>query len=135
MSILTVDADANLVYLLETWELSASEPSTTRFLSRLHFFTRQNISSALKIAGGAEPSSTSAASGSRTKKANRVPPAFAAKVAKTFFDALTLFLDGLLQLVNEESPVPLPNKSAPGSQAAGAVRAAFDFTDAVSQLY
>ncbi|KAH7105187.1 exocyst complex component Sec5-domain-containing protein [Auriculariales sp. MPI-PUGE-AT-0066] len=123
--------DANLIYLLETWELSPAEPSTTHFLTRLHFFQRHNISSALKIAGGSENSSSSS---SKSKK-NNVPADFAAKVAKTFFDALTLFLDGLLQLVNEDSPVPLPDQlPAKATQTTTSVRAAFDFTDANSRL-
>ena len=116
--------------MLETWELSETEPSTTQYLSKVNFFQRHTIGSAFKIAGGTEPSSST----SRSKKQNSVPTDFAQKVAKTFFDTLTLLLDGLLQLVNEDSPVPLPEKLPQAAPTAGSLRTTVDFTDAVGEI-
>lgn len=117
--------------MLETWELSPLEPSTTHFLSRLHFFQKHTVTCAFKIAGGVEPSSSSRGQAPAPASASRVPTDFAAKVTKTFFDCATALLDGLLQLANEESPVQLPEKFTQNAEVGYGVRATLDFTDPV----
>lgn len=122
--------DSSLLYMLETWELSPLEPSTTHFLTRIHFFFKSNITCAFKIAGGVESNSTSRAKSS----SSRVPADFAAKVNKTFFDSATLLLDGLLKLVNEDSPVQLPDKFTRSAEVGASVRATLDFADPNTRL-
>ncbi|EJD54829.1 hypothetical protein AURDEDRAFT_179883 [Auricularia subglabra TFB-10046 SS5] len=121
--------DAGIIHMLETWELSALEPSITHYLSRLHFFQKHNLSLSFKIAGGVEPGSSRAQTSD-----TRIPQDFANKICKTFFDTLTAFMDGLLTLATEESPVPLPEKFSPNADVGTGARATLDFTDPNTRL-
>ncbi|KAH9036875.1 exocyst complex component Sec5-domain-containing protein [Lactarius pseudohatsudake] len=81
--------------------LSSSEPYTTEYLSDVHCFQRQATTWAFKFASGAEaPSSSSSRSGRRP-----IPNEFVNKISKAFLDATYAFLDGLVQLATEGSPV------------------------------
>lgn len=84
---------------METWTLSSSEPFTTEYLSDIQFFQRQLTTWAFKFAGGAEASSSSRI-GRRP-----IPNEFLNKITKTFLDATYAFLDGLVHLAVEGSPV------------------------------
>jgi exocyst complex component 2 len=89
--------DARSFYYLETWALSSSEPHTTEYLSDVQFFQRQVTTWAFKFASGAEASS---------RLAKRpIPNEFVMKITKAFLDATYAFLDGLVLLVEEGSPL------------------------------
>jgi exocyst complex component 2 len=80
---------------LETWALSSSEPYTTEYLSDIQFFQRQVTTWAFKFASEASP-----------RLARRpVPNEFVIKITRVFLDAAYAFLDGLVYLVEEGSPV------------------------------
>lgn len=96
-------ADANILYYLETWVASPSEPSTTVYLSQVELFQRQITTAAFKIAGGIDLSSNMTMS--KQIKQNPIAPAFVAKITKAFLDVLYAFLDGLVHLASEESPI------------------------------
>ncbi|KAG9311750.1 exocyst complex component Sec5-domain-containing protein [Chiua virens] len=91
--------DATLFHLLETWAPSTADPSITQFMPVLDVFQRHLTTSALKIAGGIELSSTS--SSFRTIQ-NQILPAVAGKITKAFLDAIYAFLDGLIHLTSPE---------------------------------
>jgi exocyst complex component 2 len=97
--------DARAFCYLETWAFSSSEPFTTEYLSEIQFFQRQLTSWALKFASGAEASSSSARLGRRP-----IPNEFLTKTTRAFLDATYAFLDGLVQLAEEGSPVTDPEK-------------------------
>jgi exocyst complex component 2 len=92
-----LDVDAQSFYYLETWALSSSEPYTTEYLSDVQFFQRQVTTWAFKFASGTEASSRLA----RRPIANE----FVIKITKAFLDATYAFLDGLVFLAEEGSPV------------------------------
>ncbi|KIJ63178.1 hypothetical protein HYDPIDRAFT_93197 [Hydnomerulius pinastri MD-312] len=94
--------DANLFYHLETWTPSTSDPSVTQFMSLLEVFQRHLATSAFKIAGGIELSSS--ASSLRTIQQNHIPPAFTLKITRAFLDAVYAFLDGLVHLTSPQWP-------------------------------
>jgi exocyst complex component 2 len=94
--------DARAFCYLETWALSSSEPFTTEYLSDIQFFQRQLTIWALKFASGAETSSSSRL-GRRP-----IPNEFVIKITKAFLDATYAFLNGLVQLAEEGSPVTDP---------------------------
>jgi exocyst complex component 2 len=95
--------DARAFCYLETWALSSSEPFTTEYLSDIQFFQRQLTIWALKFASGAETSSSSSRLGRRP-----IPNEFVIKITKAFLDATYAFLNGLVQLAEEGSPVTDP---------------------------
>ncbi|KAH9171067.1 exocyst complex component Sec5-domain-containing protein [Lactarius sanguifluus] len=90
--------DAHSFYYLETWALSPSEPYTTEYLSDVYCFQRHVTTWAFKFASGAE--APSSRSGRRP-----IPNEFVNKISKAFLDATYAFLDGLVQLATEGSPV------------------------------
>lgn len=92
--------DARAFCYLETWALSSSEPFTTEYLSDFQFFQRQLTTWSWKFASGAEASSSSSRLGRRP-----IPNEFVIKITKTFLDATYAFLDGLVRLAEEGSPV------------------------------
>ncbi|KAH8997998.1 exocyst complex component Sec5-domain-containing protein [Lactarius akahatsu] len=99
--------DAHSFHYLETWALSPSEPYTTEYLSDVYCFQRQVTTWAFKFASGAEaPSSSSSRSGRRP-----IPNEFVNKISKAFLDATYAFLDGLVQLATDGSPVTDPENS------------------------
>ncbi|KAI0694957.1 exocyst complex component Sec5-domain-containing protein [Cytidiella melzeri] len=95
--------DTNMFYHLESWRESTSDPYTTMYLSQIRTFQRQMTTSAFKIAGGVDLSS-SAVSASRLVKQNPIAPVFVSKITKAFLDSLYAFLDGLVHLASDESP-------------------------------
>lgn len=97
--------DARAFCYLETWAFSSSEPFTTEYLSDIQFFQRQLTTWALKFASGAEASSSSSRLGRRP-----IPNEFVVKITKAFLDATHVFLDGLVQLAEDGSPVTDPEK-------------------------
>lgn len=103
---LTSVIDAHAFHYLENWALSLSEPFTTEYLSHIHFFQRQVTTWAFKFASGAEPSSTSSRLARRP-----IPSEFLLKVTKAFLDATYAFLDGLISLAEEGSPVTTAEKN------------------------
>jgi len=97
--------DAHAFHYLENWALSLSEPFTTEYLSHIQFFQRQVTTWAFKFASGAEPSSTSSRLARRP-----IPNEFLVKVTKAFLDATYAFLDGLVSLAEEGTPVTTAEK-------------------------
>lgn len=75
---------------------------TTHYLSQMELFQRHLTTAAFKIAGGVDLSSTSLA---KIQKQNPVPQAFVSKITKAFMDSLYAFLDGLVLLASDESPI------------------------------
>jgi exocyst complex component 2 len=96
--------DAHSFYYLETWALSSSEPYTTEYLSDVYYFQRQATTWAFKFASGAAEAPSSSSSSSRTGR-RPIPNAFVNKISKAFLDATYAFLDGLVLLATEGSPV------------------------------
>ncbi|KAH9077909.1 exocyst complex component Sec5-domain-containing protein [Lactarius deliciosus] len=90
--------DAHSFHYLETWAPSPSEPYTTEYLSDVYCFQRQVTTWAFKFASGAE--APSSRSGRRP-----IPNEFVNKISKAFLDATYAFLDGLVQLATDGSPV------------------------------
>ncbi|KAI0711370.1 exocyst complex component Sec5-domain-containing protein [Earliella scabrosa] len=114
--------DANVFYHLETWVGSTVDPYTTVYLSQMRAFQKQITTSAFKIAGGVDLSSSSSSS-SRAKTQNPIATEFVTKITKAFLDSLYAFLDGLVHLASDESPTtsgskaaaPMASTSVPGS--------------------
>ncbi|KAH7915050.1 exocyst complex component Sec5-domain-containing protein [Hygrophoropsis aurantiaca] len=100
--------DSNIFYYLETWTATSSDPSITQYLSQMELFQRHVTTSAFKIAGGIDLSANSTAL--KTIKQNTIPPAFMRKITRTFLDALYAFLDGLVHLASDESPIATGKK-------------------------
>ncbi|TFK41615.1 exocyst complex component Sec5-domain-containing protein [Crucibulum laeve] len=94
--------DANIFYHLEDWSMSPTEPHSTYYLSQIELFQRHLTTTAFKLAGGVD---LSASSVGKPPRQNAIPQAFMAKITKAFLDALYAFLDGLVLLASDESPV------------------------------
>ncbi|RPD65706.1 hypothetical protein L226DRAFT_557688 [Lentinus tigrinus ALCF2SS1-7] len=94
--------DANVFYYLENWVGSTVDPYTTVYLSQMRIFQKHITTSAFKIAGGVDLSSSS--SSSRSKTQNQIASEFVQKITKAFLDSLYAFLDGLVHLASDESP-------------------------------
>ncbi|KAG6861289.1 hypothetical protein C0995_001843 [Termitomyces sp. Mi166 len=96
--------DARLFYLLENWVTSSTDMSATHYLDQVELFQRQLTTTGFKLAGGVDlPASVLA----KPVKQNPLPQAFIQKLTKAFFDALYAFLDGLVLLVSDESPIAI----------------------------
>lgn len=87
---------------MEKWVGSTVEPYTTVYLSHIWLFQRQVTTSAFKLAGGVDL--TSSTSSSRAVKQNPVAQNFISKITKAFLDSLYAFLDGLVHLASDDSP-------------------------------
>ncbi|KAI3602858.1 exocyst protein [Moniliophthora roreri] len=94
--------DANIFYHLEAWVASPADPSATHYLTQMELFQRHVTTAAFKLAGGVDLSSSSL---TKPLKQNPIPSAFVSKITKAFLDALYAFLDGLVHLASEESPI------------------------------
>lgn len=107
--------DANMFYYLEDWVSNSVENSTPRYLSHLEVFQRHITTAAFKIAGGVDlapsPSLT------KPQKQSQIPQAFVSKITKAFLDVLYAFLDGLVLLASDESPI-VTGKMLPSEAAA-----------------
>ncbi|KAJ7770499.1 exocyst complex component sec5 [Mycena metata] len=106
--------DANIFYYLEEWIASPLDASATHYLTQMEVFQRQVTTAAFKLAGGVD---LSTANISKSVKQNPIPSAFVSKITKAFLDALYAFLDGLVHLASEESPVM--TGKMPRTEAAG----------------
>jgi exocyst complex component 2 len=96
--------DANIFYYLESWVPSPADPSATLYLTYIENFQRIVTTAAFKIAGGVDLSNVTSPT-PRTIKQNQLGPTFASKITKAFLDAFYAFLDGLVLLASDESPV------------------------------
>ncbi|KAG6916419.1 hypothetical protein DXG01_006823 [Tephrocybe rancida] len=94
--------DANLFYYLEAWVASPTDMSATHHLGQMELFQRQLTTAGFKLAGGVDLASSALA---KPAKQNPVPQAFVSKVTKAFVDALYAFLDGLVTLASDKSPI------------------------------
>lgn len=93
--------DAVLFYYLETWTSSRNDAFTTHYLTHIEAYQRFMSTAAYKIAGGIEsPSSLS-----KAPRQNAIPQIFVTKITKAFMDALYAFLDGMILLASNESPI------------------------------
>ncbi|PPQ68923.1 hypothetical protein CVT24_007667 [Panaeolus cyanescens] len=96
--------DASNFYHVEAWVTdSATEPFTTVYIRQFENYQRHMTTVAFKLAGGADPSSSL----TKSLKANVITPPFVSKIAKAFLDAIYAFLDGLVLLASDQSPVAL----------------------------
>ncbi|KAF8157048.1 exocyst complex component sec5 [Crassisporium funariophilum] len=97
--------DANIFYHVEAWTINKEDPSSTYYLTQFELYQRHMTTVAYKIAAGTDASF-------KTSRQAAVPQAFIAKISKTFLDALYAFLDGLVLLASEESPILMPGRTA-----------------------
>lgn len=88
---------------MEGWEADSSNLATTRYLSHMEHFQRHLATAAFKIAGGVDLSSS--VSSSKPVKQYPISQIFVTKITKAFLDALYVFLDGLILLASDESPI------------------------------
>jgi exocyst complex component 2 len=96
-------SDANIFYYLETWVANPATPYTTLYLTDIQLFQRQITTDAFKIAGGLDMSSST--NPSKPIKQYQITSDFITKIIKAFLDSLYAFLDGLVLLASEESPI------------------------------
>ncbi|KAF7349307.1 Exocyst complex component SEC5 [Mycena sanguinolenta] len=112
--------DANLFYYLEEWIASPLDASATHYLTQMELFQRQVTTAAFKLAGGVDLAGA-ASSLSKPVRQNPIPAAFVSKITKAFLDALYAFLDGLVHLASDESPIvtgKMPRTEAAGGPGA-----------------
>lgn len=69
----------------------------------MEHFQRHLTTAAFKLAGGIDLSSS--VSSSKPVKQHPIPQVFVTKITKAFLDALYAFLDGLVLLASDESPI------------------------------
>jgi exocyst complex component 2 len=94
--------DAQIFYCLEAWIASSIESSATHYLEQIELFQRQLTTATFKLAGGVELSSSSLL---KSSKQHATPQAFVSKIVKAFMDTLYAFLDGLVLLASDASPI------------------------------
>jgi hypothetical protein len=94
---LTLLTDSRIFFHLETWEHNPEDRSTTLYLGRMHKFQKHVTTAAYKIASGMTDSSST--------KQKQIPQEFSTKITGSFLDSLFCFLDGLVHLASDESPV------------------------------
>lgn len=114
---------------------SLIDTSATHYLDLLEQYQRQMTTAAFKLAGGVDLSASSLA---KPSKQNPVPQAFVSKITKAFLDALYAFLDGLVLLSSNESPImtgKMPTNDAVGTTTGPNPLELLDLRDTVSQLY
>lgn len=97
--------DASIFYYLENWRSSPSEPYSTHYLTLIESFQRHITTAAYKIASGADPSLSASASRPARQQQTPVPQGFTIKITRSFMDSLYAFLDGLVLLASDESPI------------------------------
>ncbi|KAJ7057829.1 exocyst complex component sec5 [Mycena amicta] len=129
--------DANILYYLEEWIASPTDPSATHYLTQMELFQRQVTTAAFKIAGGVDLTGSNSAQLSKPVRQNAVPAAFINKITKAFLDALYAFLDGLVHLASDESPVvteKIPITEASGGPGGPNALELLDMRDADTRL-
>ena len=89
--------DARVFFHLETWELHPANRSTTLYLGRIHSYQKHITTVAYRFAGGLLDA--------QAVKQKPITGEFSNKITKTFLDAIYAFLDGLVHLSSDESPV------------------------------
>ncbi|CCA74454.1 related to Exocyst complex component Sec5 [Serendipita indica DSM 11827] len=89
--------DSRLFFYLETWEQRPEDRSTTLYLGRMHEYQKYITTAAYKIASGVTDSTTT--------KQRQIPQEFSNKITKSFLDSLYSFLDGLVHLASDDSPI------------------------------
>jgi exocyst complex component 2 len=89
--------DARIFFHLETWELNSANRSTTLYLNRIYSYQKHITTVAYRFAGGLLDA--------QAVKQKPIAGEFSNKITKTFLDALYAFLDGLVHLSSDESPV------------------------------
>ncbi|KAF8633062.1 hypothetical protein AX15_001537 [Amanita polypyramis BW_CC] len=93
--------DALIFYYLESWRANTSNSTSTHYLVQIELYQRYMTTAAFKIAVGADLSS-GASKSSRHSPMNQI---FVHKITKAFLDVLYAFLDGLVLLASDESPI------------------------------
>jgi exocyst complex component 2 len=127
----TIWSDTSLFYYLEGWRADSSNLHITQYLSHMEHFQRHLTTAAFKLGGGIDPSSS--VSSSKPVKQNPIPQAFVAKITKAFLSALYAFLDGLVLLASDESPIVTGNILSKEDSSATSHLDLLDLTDGVSQ--
>ncbi|KAF9482689.1 hypothetical protein BDN70DRAFT_401033 [Pholiota conissans] len=95
--------DAELFYNLEFWIAHRdATSSSTRYLSQFESFQKHIMTSAYKLIIVSGDSFAAAKSSGRKRG---VPQILSNKIIKTFFDAIHAFLEGLILLASEDSPI------------------------------
>ena len=125
--------DANILYYLESWTPSPSEPSMTTYLNHIESFQRMITTAAFTIAGGVDLSNALPPN-SKPVKQYPVAPTFVTKITKAFLDALYAYLDGLVHLASDESPV-VTGKRLAVQASKNRTGTSFDAKDGVSCLF
>ncbi|TFK71888.1 hypothetical protein BDN72DRAFT_837032 [Pluteus cervinus] len=124
--------DAGLFYYLEAWRSAPGEPGSTHYLILMESFQRHITTSAYRLAGGVD---SAASATSKPSKQSPIPQAFIIKITRAFLDTLYAFLDGLVLLASDESPVAtgnmLPKRSTTTETTASAADA-LDLLDLTS---
>ena len=103
-------ADANIFYHLENWKSNPSEPSTTLYLGEIQTFQRHLTTVAFKLAGGVDL--PSASNPHKPLKQHIISQEFLSNITKAFLETIYAFLDGLVHLASEESPVSRGHQAA-----------------------
>ncbi|PFH47085.1 hypothetical protein AMATHDRAFT_68442 [Amanita thiersii Skay4041] len=93
--------DAGIFYHLETWKASTSDRYSTHYLVQIEHFQRHMTTAAFKIAMGDSSPGSPRPSG----RQNPMNQTNVAKIMRAFLDALYAFLDGLVLLASDESPI------------------------------
>ena len=96
--------DAQIFYYLESWVASPAEPYVTVYLTRMEALQRAITTAAFKIAGGVDLSNAMLPA-TKPVRQNQISSTFVTKIVKAFLDALYAFLDGLVRLASDESPI------------------------------
>ncbi|KAG8767750.1 hypothetical protein FRC15_005489, partial [Serendipita sp. 397] len=89
--------DSQIFFHLETWEQKPEDRSTTLYLGRMHQFQKYVTTAAYKIASGLTDATST--------KQRQIPAEFSNKITKSFLDSLYSFLDGLVHLASDDSPI------------------------------
>ncbi|KAG8807479.1 hypothetical protein FRC17_004444 [Serendipita sp. 399] len=89
--------DSQIFFHLETWEQRPEDRSTTLYLGRMQKYQKHITTIAYKIASGATDTVGT--------KQRQIPPEFSNKITKSFLDSLYSFLDGLVHLASDDSPI------------------------------
>ena len=103
-------ADANIFYHLENWKSNPNEPSTTLYLGEMQAFQRHLTTAAFKLAGGVDL--PSASNPHKPLKQHVISQEFLSNITKAFLETVYAFLDGLVHLASEESPVSHAQQAA-----------------------
>ena len=95
-------------------------------------FQRQLTTAAFKLSGGVDLSSSVSF---KPVKQNPIPQVFITRITKGFLDALYAFLDGLVLLASDESPIVTGNILAKIESSGTNHLDLFDLSDGVSPLH